>query len=104
METVVASLLSALIAAAPGLLALITGKASDEEARALALESLGRLRLIDVDGIIAAHRRPAPEAPPVSPADPAALEAQARLPGVSLEMQGALLRAAKLVRWRGGAP
>lgn len=59
MEAIVAPLLSALIAAAPGLLALLTGKASDEEAKAHALATLAGLRVIDVDGIIARERRAA---------------------------------------------
>lgn len=60
MEQVIGPLLSAIIAAAPGLLALITGKQTDEEAKAHALAQLASLRLIDVDGIIAAHRKAPP--------------------------------------------
>lgn len=65
MEAIVAPLLSALIAAAPGLLALLTGKASDEEAKAHALATLAGLRVIDVDGIIARERRQAEPTQPI---------------------------------------
>lgn len=65
MEAIVAPLLSALIAAAPGLLALLTGKKSDEEAKAHALATLAGLRVVDVDGIIARERRQAEPTQPV---------------------------------------
>lgn len=101
MEAIVGPILSALIAAAPGLLALITGKQSDEEARALALSRLSELRLIDVDGILAAHRRPASieaavrarvEAPLVHSSDVDILRPLADGSGLAHEQRAALGR------------
>lgn len=90
MEAIVGPILSALVAAAPGLLALITGKQSDEEAKAHALASLASLRLIDVDGIIGAHRKAPP--PVVHAADLATLRPLAAGAVLSHEERAALSR------------
>lgn len=62
MEAVAIALVQALVAVAPhvpGLLAKLFGKATDEEAKAHALAVVAGLRVIDVDGIVNAHRKPA---------------------------------------------
>jgi phosphoribosylcarboxyaminoimidazole (NCAIR) mutase len=61
METVFAALVQGLIALAPhipGALARLFGTRTDEEAKAHALAVLGSLRVMDVEGIVDAHRKP----------------------------------------------
>lgn len=99
MEAIVGPILSALIAAAPGLLAALTGKTSDTEAREHALATLATLRLIDVDGIIAAHRRPI-AASPVHETDLLALDGLLRGATLSHEERGALTRVRDALRAR----
>lgn len=106
-----AMIASALSVLAPVITATVEALTRGGDWRAAAREALDSAEAADhglagprADAIEARHRERLAAAPPVSPGDAAALEMHARLPGVSLEAQGALLRAAEVVRWRGGAP